>query len=178
MCLHDEPRLTKIELNESHSYIDLVASMVERFGVDMRINGPVLRHSRGIAISALWLLCLGAEANGPPITGAAYDAAMNDLKAGRPLPGLPNLNAPVFLPKLSLVCPSLSSLANPNIEALIWTRTCIGLKGVRVSVVMPTNPQTYLIAHSMRAVAITWRSSEISKANVGFGWVKIDDLQN
>lgn len=116
--------------------------------------------------------------NDSAITGDAYKRAMSDLKEGRPLPGLPNLNAPVYVSKLALVCPTLGSLANPNIEALILTRTCVGLNGVRVSVVVPTDPKTYLTAHSMSAVAIVWPSTEMSKANVGYGWIKIENLKN
>lgn len=114
----------------------------------------------------------------PAITGDAHRRAMSDLKVGRPLPGLPNLNAPVYISKLALVCPTLGALANPNIEALILTRTCVGLNGIKVSVVVPNDPETYLMAHSMSAVAIVWRSTEMSKANADYGWIKIENLKN
>jgi hypothetical protein len=114
-----------------------------------------------------------------PKQATVMDKAIEDLNAGRQLPGLPNLRVPVYLSRRSLICPSLNALGNPNIEMLLITRTCTTLdRQIRVSVLVPTDSQSYLNSHVFGSVRVAWRTEDMSNGNINSGWVNISALHN
>jgi hypothetical protein len=105
--------------------------------------------------------------------------AMQDLFAGKPIPGLPNLNKPVFLAPNSFVCSSRGALANPNKDILLKTRDCVLTeKKIRVSVVQPRTQDDYIEAHVARVIKVMWQSSAISDATVYSGWTPVAGITN
>lgn len=123
----------------------------------------------------------GAEEMRPKATkrASAIDKAIEDLNAGRPLPGLPDLKLPVYLNKGELACNSLGALKNPQVGQLLLTRSCIvSSSRVSVSVLPPVDPRSYLESHVAGSVRITWRAEELSNGNVNVGWVKISGIRN
>lgn len=109
----------------------------------------------------------------------ALQLANEDLLKNRPLPGLPNLNAPVFLVETALICESLRGLENPNISAAVLTKACVINRQLRrVQIVIPTTSDSYLESHVFRSVRVTWRADSPSIGNVFSGWVRISSLRN
>ena len=110
---------------------------------------------------------------------ASIEAALKDLNAGRPLPGLPLLDRPVFVRADAIVCRSLGTLANPNAQLLLVAGACVLMpRDQRVRVVLPTSAREYIDGHSLAAVRIYWRSEQESVANTYDGWVRISELRN
>jgi hypothetical protein len=110
---------------------------------------------------------------------AAMSAALADAKAGRPLPGLPRLDAPVYVQADAMVCESLGALANPNQAVSLLTKTCtLVTQKQRVQVSLPADFQQYIEMHAWGAVRVSWRSAQSSVANVYTGWVKVTELRN
>lgn len=82
--------------------------------------------------------------------------ALQDLKNGRDLPEMPNLNKAVFLVKGSVICSSPGALGNPNRDLVLFTGACAATsRDVRVSVLPPSDAQEYLRDHYFGIVAIT-----------------------
>ncbi len=110
----------------------------------------------------------------------ALDRANEDLSKNRPLPGLPNLQAPIFVREAALICESLGALQNPNTAALLSTKACVrNTQRIRVKVILPTAPDSYLHSHVFRSVRVTWQANPPSSVgNAYLGWVSISSLQN
>lgn len=107
------------------------------------------------------------------------DVAMQDLNAGLGLPGLPNLKVPVYVAKNTLICSSLGTLSNPNVDVLLVTGACALLDHrMRVSVLVPADAQTYIESYVFGAIAVEWRAEEMSNATVRRGWLRTSALQN
>jgi len=115
----------------------------------------------------------------PSLRALAIQAAIKDLSAGRPLPGLPLLDRPVFVRADAVVCRSLGTLANPNTQVLLVTGACsVVPRDRRVKVALPSGSQEYIEAHSLGAVRIYWRAEQESVANAYGGWVRVSELRN
>ena len=107
------------------------------------------------------------------------DDALNDLRAGRSLPELPDLKRPVFVAEQSIVCSTPGTLANPNKDVLVAIGECMFVeKRVRVNVVLPKTQQGYIEGHISRAVEIVWRSAAQSDGTIYSGWTEAGNLKN
>lgn len=115
----------------------------------------------------------------PNQANTRMDAALRDLKAGRSLPGLPDLKKLVYVTPNSLICRSPGALANPGTAGLLITGACIVFdRRIRVTVYPPRDSEEYIQNHLFNMVAVGWRSGDISDGNVFTGWVRIDGLEN
>ena len=109
----------------------------------------------------------------------AVQLAIQDLYAGRPLPGLPDLDKVVYLSKSALVCSSPGALANPDTAATQFVGACQQNSArTRVQILQPRTQQQYIECHIFGYVQISWRSARISDATAYSGWVRISALSN
>jgi hypothetical protein len=120
--------------------------------------------------------------NPPPTANQAnfgMGEAMRDLRANRPLPGLPNLNKSVFVIPQSIICESPGELANPNTQMLLKAGVCaVSDKKIKVTVLLPRDEEEYISDHVHNMVSIKIGSRTASVGNVFIGWVKIPSLKN
>jgi hypothetical protein len=135
-----------------------------------------------IASSWLWggLACgqpqPGTIAINPP--GSMHEA-MEDLKSRRPLPGLPDLNKPVYIRGKALLCSKMAGLRNPNVMALLMTRTCSIVEGpIRVMVLPPADDEAYLEQHIYKLIRVQLQAQAISDGGRYVGWIDMDALSN
>jgi hypothetical protein len=114
-------------------------------------------------------------------------AAERDLTAiaarferGLPLPGLPNLNLPVYLKEGNIVCQSLGALRNPNTAILLTTGGCTFVKTGRIRILVhePSNAREYVESYQFRGIRISSASAKMSSANVFHGWADLQSIEN
>lgn len=130
----------------------------------------------GCLLTAATVLVTPASAQYPP---GNFNAALTDFNAGRPLPGLPKLDKPVYLAAEARLCDSPNAFANPNTAITVMTGACaIVPRKVQVMVYAPTDPEDYVRSHVFRMVLVGFRSGQVSDGNIYRGWVGISSLSN
>lgn len=139
-------------------------------------------------LEVLYFTCLvlaaveSVNAQETPITfppPGSTQVAMDDLRAKKPLPGLPNLNKPVFIRDKAFVCSKMGSMRNPNMVALLYSKACAIVEGpVRVRVVLPTTDKGYVDGHVFKLVQVLLPQHGSSDATPYLAWIDIEALSN
>ena len=106
--------------------------------------------------------------------------AIEDMYRNAPLPGLPNLDRPVYLKSGAYACTSAGALLNPHRDIVVNMGVCaFSISDRRVSILLPSPRSTdYIQDHYWGIVSIAMPSGQMSVVNTSILWVNIGDLRN
>ena len=107
------------------------------------------------------------------------DAAYQEMRAGKPFAGMPNLDKPVYVIPGSLICNKPGALGNPNVRALLMTGLCFAsATPIRVDVIRPQDPGMDMACRMYGHIPVVRRATGQSDATAQVGWTLIEDLTN
>lgn len=115
-----------------------------------------------------------------PASETTPDALARRFADGLPLPGMPDLDRPVYVRAGSVICTSPGALRNPHPALTVMVGACavIEAEGVRVMVYEPRDADSYVDAHFSQSVRVAIYPRRIAAADSIEGWVDLRSISN